>query len=231
MSQRSKDRFPFHDPLEIIPRIRTKVHSIWLRLTYPFASIGRNLSVHFTCLLSRRAAFAIKLGDSVCIGKDSWLNVSDPKKDKVVLVIDDNCFIGSRCQISGKNHIHIERAVLISSSVVIMDHSHAYEDLTRPILEQGITEGGRIRIGEGSWIGHGAAIVCTRGELVLGRHCVVAANALVTSSCPPYSVIVGNPGRVIRQFDPAKNEWVIGSVRSAPTTDATKKEKPDAALV
>jgi hypothetical protein len=114
-----------------------------------------------------------------------------------VPVIDDNCLIGPRCQITGKNLLHPERGVLVSSSVLIMDHSHAYDDLTRLTQEQVITEGGRIRIGPGSWIGHGAAILCTLGELVLGRHSIVAANALVTSSCPPYSVIIGNPAKVI----------------------------------
>jgi acetyltransferase-like isoleucine patch superfamily enzyme len=195
----------------------TKLYSIWVSLTYPFASIGRNLSVHYTCRLQRPVAAAVKLGDSVFIGKDAWLNVSDLTKGKVVLVIDDNCKIGPRCQISGKNQIHIERDVIVSASALIMDHGHAYEDPTRPVIEQGITEGGRIRIGEGSFIGHGAAIVCARGELVLGRNCVVAANALVTSSCPPYSVIIGNPGGVIRRFDPVKKAWIIGFGQTAET--------------
>jgi acetyltransferase-like isoleucine patch superfamily enzyme len=223
MLRHSDNRLPFEDPLRLLPRILIKLYSIWVSLTYPFVSIGRNLSIHFTCRLQRPVASAITLGNSIYIGKDVWLNVSDLKKGKVVLVIDDHCLIGPRCQISGKNQVHLEHDVLVSSSVIIMDHSHAYEDLTRPIMEQGITEGGTVRIGHGSWLGHGAAIVCTRGELVLGHHSVVGANALVTSSCPPYSVIVGNPGRVIRQFDPAKNAWVIGSVRSPQTTNQEKQ--------
>jgi acetyltransferase-like isoleucine patch superfamily enzyme len=117
--------------------------------------------------------------------------------------------------VSAKNCIHIERDVIIAQSTLIVDHSYAHEDGTPPICEPGDTEGGRIRIGEGTWIGQRAAILCTRGELVLGRNCVVAANAVVTHSYPPHSVIFGNPARVIKQFDPAKNAWVLGSVRSA----------------
>jgi serine acetyltransferase len=58
---------------------------------------------------------------------------------------------------------------------------------------------------------------------------VVAANALVTRSFPPYSVIIGNPAGVIRRFDPVKNAWVIGSARSRQTPDTTKQEKSGAA--
>jgi acetyltransferase-like isoleucine patch superfamily enzyme len=98
--------------------------------------------------------------------------------------------------------------------VLIQDHNHAYEDVTLPIKAQGLTPGGTIRIEQGCWIGHGAAIVCGQGELVIGRNSVVAANSLVTKSFPPYSVIVGNPARLARQFDPAKGSWVGGTGRT-----------------
>jgi acetyltransferase-like isoleucine patch superfamily enzyme len=109
----------------------------------------------------------------------------------------------------------LERDVMLSANALIVDHLHAYEDVSRPIREQGVTEGGRIRIGQGCWIGHGAAIVCDRGELELGRNCVVAANAVVTKSFPAYSVIAGNPARVVRQFDAARKNWVLGVARPA----------------
>lgn len=204
------DRF-LEDPLGLFSRLHCKLYTIWLSLTYPFATIGRNLSVHYTCLLNRKCAPAIKLGNSIGIGKDAWLNVFDITQGKVAAVIDDNCHIGSRCVISAKNSIHLERDVLIAGSVLIMDHNHAYEDTTLPILKQGVTQGGTIRIGEGSWIGHGAVIVCSRHELTVGRNCVIGANAVVTRSLPPYSVAVGNPARVIRSFDLTKQAWIPGS--------------------
>jgi acetyltransferase-like isoleucine patch superfamily enzyme len=160
------------------------------------------LFIHHTALLSRRIAHRIKLGTSVSIRKDAWLNIIREAVGEVNIVIDDNCVIGARNVISAKNYIHIERDVILATSVLIMDHNHAHDDVELPIRLQPATEGGRIRIGEGCWIGQGAAIVCDKGELVLGRNCVVAANALVTRSFPPYSVIVGNPARLGRQIDP-----------------------------
>ncbi len=205
---------PRVDPLRLLPRSLTKLYSIWVSLTYPFASNGRNLSVHYTSKLLRSRAHRIKLGNSVQINKDAILDVLAPpeQEGEPIIVLDDFAQIGYRCLLSAKNHIHIERDVIMAQGVAIIDHGYAHEDGTYPFHEPGVTGGGRIHIGQGSWIGQGAAIVSTGGDLVLGRNCVVAARAVVTRSFPPHSVIFGNPGRVIKQFDPARNIWVLGSV-------------------
>jgi len=215
MPRLSHNHEPFEDPLHWISRGLTKLYSIWLGLTYPFSAKGKHLSIHYTCRLNRAVARAVQLGNSIAIGKDSWLNVSGSAvaKDNPAIVIDDCTLIGPRCQISAANSIHIERDVLIAASVLIMDHSHAYEDITIPIHRQGITAGGRIRIGQGSWIGAGAAVICPRGELTIGRNCVIAVNSMVTRSIPDYSVAFGVPARVIRQYDPEMGAWRIGPNR------------------
>ena len=208
-------RSPLEDPLQFVPRALTKLYSIWVGLSYPFASKGHNLSIHYTVVLKRAVAHRIELGKSIAIGKDAWLNVSSPPGEmgEPVIVLEDNCRIGRMCQISGKNCIHIERDVILSPSVLVMDHSHAYTTTTLPICHQGVTDGGRIRIGQGSWIGYGAAIVCTRGELTLGCNCVVGTNSVVTRSFPSYSVVAGNPARMVKQFDPVKQVWVVAGNR------------------
>jgi len=143
------------------------------------------------------------------------------QKGEPIVVIDENVGVGPCCQISAKNRVHLERDTIIAQSALICDHSSVFEDRRLPDSEQA-SKGGRIRIGQGCWIGRGAAIVCTHGELVLGRNCVVGANALVTRSFPPYSVIIGNPSVVIRRFDPVKHAWVIGSARSTGTPDSSE---------
>lgn len=187
-------------------------------MTYPFASMGAKVSIHPTCFIDRKNAHRIKLGSGIRIEKDTCLGLSvppDEERDEPVIVIEDNCVLHWRTQVGAKNRIHLERDVLVAQDVLIVDQNHAYENTTVPIVDQGFTPGGTIRIGEGSYIGHGSAIISSRGDLVLGRNCVVAAHAVVTRSAPPYSVLSGNPAIIVRQFDPAKQAWVVGQVRSA----------------
>jgi acetyltransferase-like isoleucine patch superfamily enzyme len=207
----------FEGPLNTIHRGFNKLYSMWIQATYPFASSGRELSIHFPCELSRRVAHQIELGNSVILRKDTWLNVVPSLSNELKIIIEDNCVIGARNLISAKNCIHVEHDVIFSSSVLVQDHAHAYENIKLPIRAQGVTAGGRIRIEQGCWIGKGVSIVCNDGELVIGRNSVIGANCVVTKCVPPYSVFVGNPGRVIKHFDLIKQAWVLGPVRSTGT--------------
>lgn len=203
------------DPLEWIPRFASKCYSLWLVGFYPFRAIGRKASFHFTCDV--RNPELMEIGNDVIVHKDVWLHAwpGEHRGDGPAVSIGDRSLIGRRAHISGRNSIILEADVIISAGVLIQDHGHAYTDATRTIREQGIVPGGRIRIGQGCWIGQGAVIVCPEGELVLGRNCVIAANAVVTKSAADNSVISGNPARVIKQYDPVKGAWVLGSTASA----------------
>lgn len=52
-----------------------------------------------------------------------------------------------------------------------------------------------VTIGDGCWIG--ANVTILKG-VTIGRGSVVAAGAVVTKSCPPYSIIGGVPAKVIK---------------------------------
>ena len=213
---------PAEDPCNLLSNAATKLYSWWVANTYPFAARGRNLSIHRTALLSRRVAPGIELGNNVIIRNHAWINTFDlDGPHDVRISIADNCVINAQSVISAKNGIYLETGVMLSACSLVMDHNHAYEDTGRPIQEQGLTAGGTIRIEQGCWIGHGAAIVCGQGELVIGRNSVIAANALVTRSFPPYSVVVGNPARLARQHDPEKGVWLGATGKPVPTHEAS----------
>jgi acetyltransferase-like isoleucine patch superfamily enzyme len=197
------------DPSQLVRRSVNKLHSLWLTWTYPFVSIGKNVSVHYSCELIRLFAREISIGNRVTLARDVWLNVAcrDVRKEPAI-IIEDGCGIGRRSMISARNQIRIGRNTIFGPSVCVIDHNHEYQDVTVPIQHQGISKGGTIRIEEGCWIGFGAAIICTKNELVIGRNSVVGANSVVTRSVPPYSVVAGNPAKIVNQYDPVKKTWM-----------------------
>jgi len=199
--------FIAEDSLSLLSRAATKLHSVWLRRTYPFAAFGRNVALHFSIDIRRAISPYVSLGDNIYVAQDVWLNIppGDGREPKIVL--GNGCAIGRRSTISARNRIVLEADVLLAPSVLIMDHNHEYSDVEKPIHAQGITTGGQIFIGRNCWLGHGAVIVCNQGELVLGRNSVVGANAVVTRSFPPFSVVAGAPAKLIRSFDVNSGKW------------------------
>jgi len=218
-----KKRSASYDPLFLVSRAFRKLCNVLINAIFPFASMGCDLWVHYTVKLDRSTAHRIKLGNRVFLRNDVCLQVVGPaeQEGEPVIVLDDGTDLGARSSIYAKNSIHLEREVTLAQSVLIMDHSPAHEGVTTPIKNQGVTEGGRIRIEKGCFIGQGSAILCDKGELVLGRNCVVAANSLVTRSFPAYCLIAGNPARVVQRFDPIQKIWVLGGGRMKETSHAT----------
>jgi acetyltransferase-like isoleucine patch superfamily enzyme len=44
--------------------------------------------------------------------------------------------------------------------------------------------------------------------VTLGAHCIVGTRSVVTRSFPAYSLLVGNPARCVKIYDPASSTWV-----------------------
>lgn len=55
---------------------------------------------------------------------------------------------------------------------------------------------GDVIIGHDVWIGNGATIL---SGVEIGSGAVIGAKAVVAKSVPPYAVVVGNPGRVVKK--------------------------------
>jgi acetyltransferase-like isoleucine patch superfamily enzyme len=65
-----------------------------------------------------------------------------------------------------------------------------------------------IRLERNVWIGFDA---CVLPGVTIGEGSVVGAKSVVTRSVPPFTVVAGNPARVIRELDPSEKRPEPGS--------------------
>lgn len=161
-----------------------------LRLRHPdvvtegMVYLGRGVE-----LTARRGYGRIVLGRWVHIGDGNRLRAHEGTLrigDKTVLGRENtlNCYldldIGPRC--------------IVADWVYMCDFDHRTDDVHVPIKDQGIVKT-PVRVDEDVWVGVKASVL--RGAQV-GRGTVVAAHAVVRGTVPPYSVVAGVPGRIVR---------------------------------
>ena len=115
--------------------------------------------------------------------------------------------IGDRCRIGMSNvligPITIGNDTILAQNIVMSGLNHGYEDITIPPHDQKVTKN-KIVIEDEVWIGANCVVVA---GVTIGKHSVIAAGSIVTKSVPPYSVVVGNPGKVIKQYNPQTKIW------------------------
>jgi len=108
--------------------------------------------------------------------------------------------IGERTRIGMSNvligPVQIGNDVMLAQNIVLSGLNHGYEDVTVVPHHQKVTTA-PIIVEDEVWIGANVVIVA---GVTIGKHSVIAAGSIVTKSIPPYSVAVGNPCRVIKQY-------------------------------
>lgn len=129
-----------------------------------------------------------------------WGGVKYPSK----ITLGNRVHVGAFDRIASMNEVLIEDDVLMAAFVHITDHSHDYHDPSKAIHNQGVYSKGPIRICRGAWLAFGCHIL---SGVTVGENSVVAANSVVTKDVPAYTVVAGNPARIVSQFDFDSHEW------------------------
>ncbi len=115
--------------------------------------------------------------------------------------------IGNRTRIGLGNTIigpvTIGDDVRLAQNVVLSGLNHNYEDVTQPIHAQGVSTA-PIVVEEETWIGANTVVVA---GVTIGKHSIVAGGSVVTKDVPAYSVVVGNPARVVKTYNHESGTW------------------------
>jgi acetyltransferase-like isoleucine patch superfamily enzyme len=117
------------------------------------------------------------------------------------VIIGDRSRIGMNNVIIGP--VTIGNDVMLAQNVVLSGLNHGYEDITKVPRKQPV-ERKKIVIEDEVWICANTVIVA---GVTIGKHAVIAAGSVVTKSIPPYSVAVGNPAKVIKQYNAVTGIW------------------------
>jgi len=91
-------------------------------------------------------------------------------------------------------NIKIGDYVMMAPDVLIHKHNHAFADLSVPMALQGLKESAPVIIGDDVWIGQRAIVNPGRR---IGKGMIVASGAVLVKDFPDYSVVGGNPSRLM----------------------------------
>lgn len=133
------------------------------------------------------------------------LNIYQDQIFEPQLRIGDRTSLGQNCHLIATGNLFIGDDVTISGNVFISTCSHQYTELDRNVADQKLTSED-VSIGDNSFIGYGAAIF---PGVKLGKQCIVGANSVVVrGDYPEYSVLAGNPARIIKRYNSDFKMWI-----------------------
>jgi acetyltransferase-like isoleucine patch superfamily enzyme len=117
------------------------------------------------------------------------------------VILEDGASIGIGSIVMGP--VLIGEASVCSQHCFISGQSHHYEDVSKNVLRQGF-QTGEVVIGKNVWIGANSIIL---PGVKIGDNSVIGAGSTITEDVPAYSVVAGNPTRIIKQYDPKSKQW------------------------
>lgn len=111
------------------------------------------------------------------------------------LQIGNHSGVGKRNEISvNGGNIIIGNHVRLASNVFITNANHGFSDLNKPISEQPVITKDVI-IEDDVWVGNGAMIM---PGVHIGKGAIVAAGAVVTKNVEAFTIVGGNPAKLIK---------------------------------
>lgn len=157
-------------------------------------SIGKSVTFQDYVSIDALSINGVTIGDDVSIGKRTTIKVSGSLGNiGKGFSIGSNSCLGNDCFVGASGGVTIGDNVAIGQSVRFHSENHGFIKRDKLICEQGVTNKG-ISIGHDCWIGAGTVFL---DGVKVANGVVIGANSVVTKDIPEYSVVVGNPAKVV----------------------------------
>ena len=155
--------------------------------------------------LFQRIAADVKLGKGVRIYGFTNLygcEVGDDVRIGTFVEIQKGAKVGNRCKIS--SHSFICEGVTLEDEVFVGHNVTFINDL----YPRSTNKDGQLKteadwecittlVKKGAAIGSSATLLC---GITVGEYAIVGAGSVVTKDVPPYSIVVGNPAKVLKML-------------------------------
>ena len=150
----------------------------------------------------------IDSGAEIGDGSMVWVNVQIREGAKIGkncvlskdVYVDCNVSVGDQCKI--QNSVSIYDGVTIESQVFVGPNASFTNDKV-PRAFNTDWEITKTLVQQGASLGANCTIIC---GIVIGEYAMIAAGSVVTKDVPPYTLVAGNPARVVAKINKAGNK-------------------------
>ena len=158
---------------------------------------GKNFVVDDFAEVNGLSAKGLVFGDNVTIGKFAQIRPTNQYGGNIGegLSIGDNSNIGPYSYIGCSGYIEIGKNVMMSPRVGIYAENHNFDRVDIPMKEQGVTKE-FVKIEDDCWIASNSIILA---GVTIGKGSIIAAGSVVTKDVAPYSIVGGNPAKLIKK--------------------------------
>ena len=153
------------------------------------SGVKGNVSIGNHCTVG--ALLQAFCGGKISIGNNTYIGPGSIIQSKESVIINDNVIIANNVLIVDNNNHPVDPAMRLKMS--------ACEDFMNDELwTWKYAESKPIVIEENVWIGRDSRIL--KGVTV-GKGSIVALGSIVTKDVPPYTIVAGNPAKVVKHLD------------------------------
>jgi acetyltransferase-like isoleucine patch superfamily enzyme len=159
-------------------------------------TVGTNFIAQDNCEINCFSERGIIFGDKVTVGSYAIIRPTNlyGGVPGIGLKVGHNSSIGPYSYIGCSGYIEIGNNVMISPRVSIYSENHNFSDAQVNMIDQGVTRS-FVKIEDDCWIAANAIIL---SGVTIGQGSVIAAGSVVTRDVMPFSVVAGNPAKIVK---------------------------------